>query len=189
MIRKHRIPLLVLVVLLQTAALVGMIALKQRTLMTGAPILLKTAPVDPRSLFRGDYVILNYDISRMKYADVAGDRNFKRHDEIYVVLRKGEEFWEPVSIHHEMPAHGPESVVIRGQVEWTEVWNGTDSVDGVNVRYGIENYFVPEGEGREIELPRNEDKVAIQVAVDEGGDAAIKAILIDGKARYEEKLF
>lgn len=29
----------------------------------GKPILLKTVPVDPRSLFRGNYVLLNYEIS------------------------------------------------------------------------------------------------------------------------------
>ena len=59
MMKRYRIPLLALVVLLQTAALVGMVAIKQRTLITGTPVLLKTEPVDPRSLFRGDYVILS----------------------------------------------------------------------------------------------------------------------------------
>lgn len=187
--KRYRIPLLVLVVVLQTAALAGMVAMKQRTLSTGTPILLKTEPVDPRSLFRGDYVVLGYEISSLEYAKVPGDRDFVRHDTVYVVLRQGEPYWEPVSIHHEMPPHDAGTVVIRGEVQWTGVWTGTEQKDGINVRYGIESYFVPEGEGREIELPRNEGKVTIQVAVDARGDSAIKAVLVDGEVRYEETLF
>ena len=34
------------------------------TLTTGETILLRVVPVDPRDLFRGDYVILSYEISR-----------------------------------------------------------------------------------------------------------------------------
>lgn len=189
MMKKYRIPLLAAVVVLQTAGLVGMVALKQHTLATGTPILLQTRPVDPRSLFRGDYVILNYEISTLDYRDVEGDDGFERHDTVFVVLRKGEEFWDAVSIHREMPAPGPDSVVIRGEVQYGGLWIDGESRDGINVDYGIESYFVPEGEGREIELPRNEGKVSIQVAVDDSGAAAIKAILIDGEVRYEEKLF
>ena len=81
-------------------------------------------------------------------------------------------------------------VAIRGRVEgnWG-TWRDGENVPGLNVRYGIESYFVPEGEGREIELPRNEGKVAIMVAVDGAGAAAIKAVLVDGIVRYEERLF
>lgn len=189
MTTKYRIPLLAVVVLLQSAALVGMVALKHHTLVTGTPVLLRTEPVDPRSLFRGDYVILNYAISSLDYADVEGDDGFERHDPVYVMLREKEGFWDAVSIHREMPVHGPGSVVIRGDVQYSGIWTGGESRDGINVRYGIESYFVPEGEGREIELPRNEGKVSIQVAVDDKGDAAIKAVLVDGEVRYQEKLF
>jgi uncharacterized membrane-anchored protein len=186
--KKYRVPLLALVVVLQTATLVGMVAIKHRTLITGTPVLLRTEPVDPRSLFRGDYVILDYAIGRLAYDTVEGDNAFGRYDDVYVVLRQGETYWEPVSIHHDMPAREAESVVIRGTVKYSGVWIGGEKRDGINVRYGIESYFVPEGEGREIELPRNEGKVAILVAVDGDGAAAIKAVLIDGMVRYQETL-
>ena len=185
MMKKYRIHLLALVVVLQTAALMGMVAVKHRTLITGKPILLETEPIDPRSLFRGDYVILNYAISRLENAEVEGDENFERHDDIYVVLREGEKFWEPVSMHREMPAHGPDSVVIRGEVKW----GGGASGNRINVRYGIENYFVPEGEGMALERPAEGEEVTILVAVDGKGDSAIKAVLVNGEVRYEEGLF
>lgn len=189
MMRKYRIHLLILVVLLQTAALAGMVAIKHRTLVTGFPVLLKTEPIDPRSLFRGDYVRLNYAISRLDYVDLEGDKDFERHDEVYVVLRKNEKFWEAASIHREMPAHNPESVIIRGEVQWTGMWTDGARSDGINVRYGIENYFVPEGEGRALERPAEGEEVTILVAVDERGDSAIKAVLVNDEVRYEEKLF
>lgn len=187
--KSYRVILLGLVVVLQTAALVGMVAIKQRTLITGTPVLLETRPVDPRSLFRGDYVVLNYAISSLDYGVLAGDDSFERHDDVFVVLRRGETYWEPVSIHRDMPAHDSGTVVIRGKVQYSGVWIGGENRDGINVRYGIESYFVPEGEGREIELPRNDGKVAILAAVDGDGAAAIKAVLIDGVVRYQERLF
>ena len=189
MMKKYRLYLLALVVVLQTAALVGMVAVKHRTLLTGTPVLLKTEPVDPRSLFRGDYVVLSYAINNLAFNELGGDEDFRSHDPVYVVLRRGEQFWEPVSAHREMPPRAPDSVVIRGEVEYSSVRTTGVRTGRINVRYGIESYFVPEGEGREIELPRNEGKVAILVAVDGGGAAAIKAVLIDGVVRYEEKLF
>jgi uncharacterized membrane-anchored protein len=189
MTKKYRIPLLVLVVLLQTAALIGMVAIKQRTLATGTPILLETAPIDPRSLFRGDYVRLNYEISSIRYDLVGGDSDFDRHDTIFVLLQEGEKFWQPVSVHHEMPMQEDGAVVIRGEVQWTGIWTDGEKREGVNVRYGIESYFVPEGEGIALERPAEGEEVSLLVAVDDNGVAAIKAVLVNGEVRYEEKLF
>jgi uncharacterized membrane-anchored protein len=190
MMKKYRLPLLAFVVLAQTAALVTMVALKQRTLITGTPVLLETAPVDPRSLFRGDYVILNYAISVLNEEQFPAVSEFNRHDPVYVLLRRGGNYWQPVSVHRERPEIPARHVAIRGTVQgnWG-AWRDGERIEGLNVRYGIESYFVPEGEGREIELPRNEGKVAILVAVDGDGAAAIKAVLIDGVVRYEEELF
>ncbi len=51
---------LIIAVALQTLALFAMVGMKQYTLSAGTPVLLETRTVDPRSLFRGDYVRLNY---------------------------------------------------------------------------------------------------------------------------------
>lgn len=65
----------------------GFIGFKEFTLRTGQEILLKTVPVDPRDLFRGDYVILRYDISTIN-TDSLGNKGseFRENDTIYVVL-------------------------------------------------------------------------------------------------------
>ena len=189
MMKKYRIHLLVLAVVLQTAGLTGMVAMKYRTLTTGTPVLLETEPIDPRSLFRGDYVRLNYAISSLAYGELDGDKDFERYDKVYVMLRKGEKYWQAASIHHEMPARGPDTVIIRGEAQYSGIWAGGQSRDGINIRYGIENYFVPEGEGMALERPADGEEVTMLIAVDGKGDSAIKAVLVNDEVRYEEKLF
>jgi len=173
---------LVLVVALQSAALLAMIAIKQWTLATGTPVVLETVPVDPRSLFRGDYVRLNYGISTVDLGVLGGDDEFERPDAVYVLLRRGEPYWGPVSAHRERPAVPRDHVAIKGEVQ--RALGGE-----IFVRYGIESYFIPEGEGRELERPAPGEEISILVAVDRFGNAGIKAVLINGQPRYVEKLF
>lgn len=183
----------VLILVLQTIALGAMVGMKQWTLSTGRPVLLETEPVDPRSLFRGDYVRLNYAISQIDVELVEGDDEFERHGDIFVVLEQGDKYWEPRSIHRQYPAVDEDLVVIRGEVigtggptfdpETSELLPGSS----VLVGYGIENYFVPEGEGRALEQP-DAGQIDIEIAVDRAGNAAIRSLIIDGDVRYVESL-
>ena len=59
----------------------------------------------------------------------------------------------------------------------------------MGVRYGIESYFVPEGQGKRLEALAREKRMAALIAVDARGNAAIKGLIIDGKLQYEEPLF
>ena len=79
-----------LVVALQIVFLVAMIGMQWSTLTYGTKIILKTQPVDPWDLFRGDYVILNYEISSLdlKTIATAGTKEFKPGDTVYVSLEK-----------------------------------------------------------------------------------------------------
>ena len=185
----------VLVLLLLTASLVVMVGMKQYTLNTGKVILLKTIPVDPRSLFRGDYVRLNYDISRIKIDEVDGDKDFNRHQKIFVVLVKGEKYWHVQSVHHQPPVLRQDQLMLKGKVNYVGgyLWNPetrkSEKVKNLNVTYGIENYFVPEGQGRVLERVQRDDRVDIQVAVDKNGNAGIKGVLVNDQQRYVETLF
>jgi uncharacterized membrane-anchored protein len=178
---------LAVVVALQTLALVAMVAMKQWTLQTGVPVLLETEPVDPRSLFRGDYVTLSYAISNLEQGALAGDDDFERHDPVHVLLREDTPYWQPVSLHRERPEVPPGQVAIKGEVLYSS--HMVDGARSTTVRYGIENYFVPEGEGRALERPEEDEEVSILVAVDRYGNAGIKAVLVNGEVHYEERLF
>ena len=149
----------------------GFIGYKEYTLRTGQEVLLKTTPVDPRDLFRGDYVVLRYDISNLNPQGVTFERNdFKSGDKVYVGLDIKEKYAVATGVYSQPLSNG---LFIKGTLK---------DVSGsrFNVEYGIESYFVPEGKGRDIErqLGRNVD---VRVAIDKSGNSVIKALLIDGQ--------
>jgi len=84
-----------------------------------------------------------------------------------------------------VPVAGKE-ILIQGRVassRWSDNW------DTLFVRYGLESFFVPQGEGRELEQARNQRKLSIVAAVAPSGRAAIKRLLLDGKPVYDEPMF
>lgn len=54
-----------LIIALQIGLLLAMVGRSQFTLLTGDKVLLEVVPVDPRDIFAGEYVRLNYKISDM----------------------------------------------------------------------------------------------------------------------------
>ncbi len=66
-------------VLLQLFLLAGIVAYRQYWLATGERVLLRTEPVDPRDIFRGDYVRLGYGISTLDLDRLEGDDKFVRN--------------------------------------------------------------------------------------------------------------
>ncbi len=184
---------IIVILVLFTLFLCSMIAMKQRILITGTPVLLETEPIDPRSLFRGDYVRLNYVVSRLRPSILDGDHNFKRHENIYVELQQHGKYWHPIAIHHHHPKN--ENIVLAGKVQYINehTWNAelqeSEEIKTLHIKYGIENYFVPEGEGLDLERRDNDQTVDIRVAVDQAGKAGIKEVLVNNEVRYIEKLF
>lgn len=184
---------IIIVLVIQTLLLMGMIGKKQYTLNTGTQILLETQPIDPRSLFRGDYVRLNYTISDLDLDQIGGDIEYEEFGTVYVVLQQQDKYWQAVSAHKDKPEITNDQVMIKGEMQHQQIqnWNvdtrESEPVNWINVRYGIENYFVPEGEGRYLER-RDIGKVDIRVAVDKSGNVGIKAVLVNDEEQYVESL-
>ena len=187
-----------LLVVVQVATLAAMIADKQWTLNTGTPVVLQTEPFDPRSLFMGDYARLAYPISRLRLdgdAALDGDKDFMRHDTVWVGLKPAPDGAKAVSVHHRRSQIAPGLLALRGEVEqlneneWDRLTNKSLKQRTLHVRYGIEQYYVQEGTGRQVERPQGGEKVAILVAIDTRGKAGILAVLFNGRERYRETLF
>lgn len=175
--------LILAVAAIQTAILGYMIWDRASLLRTGREIVLDVTPVDPRSLFRGDYVILGYgNLSRIDLKPLNAEKSTKGAA-AYVTLRKDAGAnWQPVALSADYPQDvGEDGVVLRGSIE-------RSGQSSAMVRYGIEAYFVPEGTGRKIERMIGEKKIQVVVAVDKGGRAAIKALIADGQRIYNEPL-
>lgn len=192
----QRIPKAVLfgvAVLLQCALLVLMVADRMQILREGTEVTLQTQPVDPRDLLRGDYVVLRYDISQVPAGLLAGKPADARHPVVFVKLAPNASgLYAAVSVHAEPVTVTAPEVLIRGRVANYGGSCGPGRhtfCDNLLIKYGLESYFVPEGEGKKLEQARNQQKVRVVAAVLPSGRAAIKRLLLDGEPVYEEPLY
>ena len=180
----NRLTKFTLAIALQLVIILCIILVKLVTLFTGTEILLAIAPVDPRSPLRGDYVTFQYrDISQID-PYIMRDRTIANGDTVYVVLSQEEMYWTPERIHKVPPEKG--EVFLKGKVVSGGIRSDagfTDDLSGsggnLHIVYGIEEYFVPEGAGRDANIFRNDP--AARVAVDTNGNGVLKGLLVDGK--------
>jgi uncharacterized membrane-anchored protein len=180
---------LAIVALAQTGVLAAMVIDRTRLLASGRQITLPIVPVDPRDLFRGEYVRLGYDIGRVPVRLLEGPAPHA-NEAFYVVIEKRPDgTWAPVKVARSQPQEtSPDRVVLKARSAFR--WPGTAAPTAMHpVRYGIESYFVPEGQGKRLEKLALEKRMAALVAVDAKGNAAIKGLIIDGQLQYEEPLF
>ena len=153
------------IVLFQLLILLGLIGFNEVNLAFGKSVVLQSVPVDPRDLFRGDYVVLRYKISTL--SGIPGLRNVYEGDRVYVHLEQRGDVWEAIEVSKERREEW--DVCISGEV--------VDAQPQVEVRYGIESYFVPEGRGREIERARD---IKVRVSVSRLGKVTIEGLIVDG---------
>ncbi len=229
-------------VLLQVFLLAGIIGYRHYWLATGERVLLRTVPVDPRDIFRGDYVRLGYAISTLNLDRLEGEDKFVRNENVYVVLRKNADgSYSPTATLDTPPPGGR---FIKGRVlsqtegnrwevtvrddagrrqtleprffnhrrgerlsfclnERNEVisfgnhsgcadphWRPlTATIDEVrelrfnqlNVEYGIESYFVEEGQGKVLEAARSASDLVVEIALRRDGAGLITALFLDGQ--------
>lgn len=198
---KH-IPMLfrLTLLLIIQAGILGLIIWDRvQILETGQTVRLSVEPVDPRDIFRGYYVNLNYEISRIRPTRLGSTEDFKRHDVVYVSLAEGADgLWHPAGISSNPRQIEAGLVTIAGRIIYVGPTSTTSTDDGetgcpspckvVVVRYGIEQYFAQQDAAKEIETAQRDGKVEILAAVSASGTAAIKGIFVDGTLRYEEPL-
>ena len=188
---------LLVAVTFQTAILTQMVWAQITLLRSPTEVVLESAPVDPRDLFRGDYVILNYAIASFETGEIPIDETLDYDDDAYVVLKIASPYATPVRVLAALPENlQPDEAVIRGQVNWvyrpedpTTSMNCEENCPAISLSYPLDSYFVPEGTGTEIEKYRNERALGVIVALNEEGDAAIKGLMMDGEKIYDTPLF
>lgn len=159
----------------------GFVAIQEYTLNNGTEVILATIPVDPYDLFRGDYVILKYDISEMQVPPAGYDPGdyvyVKLEEELPVGLTKA------IGISKEKPT----GLFLKGRIIETRDMYDDKDVILATIEYGIESYFVPEGRGQELEaLIGNELTVKASIS---NGKAIIKELLKNGEPILFNKPF
>lgn len=192
MMRKNRLLIIAAVVALaQIGFLATLIAGRASILRDGREVLLKVEPVDPRDLLRGDYIRLGYEISAIPANLVANAEGKERgSDVIFVRIKKEPDgFWRAASASLGTPAATPpqqDEVEIRGTPA-----AGWSTQDGAVIRvdYGIERFYLPEGEGKAIERDMRIRSFSILAAIGKDGTAQIKALMDGDEMLFREPLY
>jgi uncharacterized membrane-anchored protein len=165
---------LLVTVIAQLVILMGMIVMRAVPLVTGQTVLVRVQPVDPRDLFRGDYVILSYDFSRISRDGIEGLPEYERGKSWKL---EGRPVYVPL-VPDSVPGHYRAAKVTVVKPEGGLFIKGQLERYG-SVTYGIESYFVQEGTGRVYEQAIRERKLSAELAVSPSGQAALKGLRIE----------
>ena len=132
---------------------------KEKTLKNGQLILLKLAPVDPRSLMQGDYMTLRYEIS-----EGIDTKNLPKRA-YFVIKLDQNKVAEKVRLQQERkPLNAGEFLICYS------------ASDSWNVNIGAESYFFQEGEAEKFEKAKYGG-----VKIDDKGNSVLIGL-------YNEKL-
>jgi len=142
---------------------------------TGTVAYLETEKMDPRALFRGDYVILGYKRAQGIVPAEMAQQAASEGRPVYVTFTT-ERPGQFVAVSLERPEPRADQVCIAGRVRIFG-WEQTTDAASMQPQYAVDfpqiaQYFVPEGEGRELEQSRGENLLA-RVAVSNSCDAVL----------------
>ena len=168
-------------VLAQFAVLIGMVIYYSIPYYSSTEITVRSIPVDPRHPFMGDYVILRYDFSWMEGAKpdflepnvsssggrmsyhVPKEYNGRTVYTVFVPDENESHLWRAEKTTLTRPESG---VFLAGKIEYSRI------------KYGIEQYYVQAGTGKDLEKAIRSGNVEITLGVAESGRAAVKKVKI-----------
>lgn len=159
----------------QLTIIFGLVVFNASLLARGTEVLLPIEPFDPRDPLRGDYAVLQYQISQIDRAMFADkDQDIVKNRKVYVVLAKKGNYWVAESASVKKPEQG---LFISGNVGYTSSYRKT-----VTVSYGIEEYFIPEGTGTALEKKMRAQQAFAKVVIDKNGKAILKDVVFADEA-------
>ena len=191
-----RVPLLLrysLAALVLCGLILATVVQRAGILRSGQEARLEVVPVDPRDLFRGDYVVLNYRIGTVDLPKDATSSPFTRGQQVFVTLRPDpNNKSKAVAISAERPAVSGTDIVISGVVSspstcpLNETGARHRSSEAAPSGCATALKVIPcrRARGRRSKIPKA--LLEVVAAVAPSGQAAIKRLLIDGKPVYDE---
>ena len=169
-------------------------------LWTGQTVVLPVRPVDPRDLFRGEYVRLDTPIAAVGITKasaaaqgdvlpIIGEWPFERAGGrlVFVQLepRAGA---TPANAAAEYRAVSisarpvPGTINLRGRVQWADRTQEASGIERVRIQYGLDAFYMQEGTARAVEdAIRSGRPVQMEVAIGASGRARIRNLIVEGK--------
>lgn len=150
---------------------------------SGTDVTLRTVPVDPRSVFRGDYVTLAYEVgANIPFAQLADEKNELAPAAFVVLERKGD-VYERVSVSRTQPSLKEGQVCLRGVNQWSFYEVGQP----VTLIFpDLAQYFVEENLGREFESARNAHRLLVNASVSPSCMAVLKGVVLGPEVPQSE---
>lgn len=180
----------ILAITLQVVIILAIIIFKFSVLSGGTKVLLEIEPIDPRSPLRGDYMTFKYeDLSTIKVHNhsfrIKQENNnadlddLNKGDTVYVLLKKRGFYWQEAGVLLKKPKEG---LFIKGKITDVDINKSQTRITSatIDVEYGAEQYFIPEGEGRGFSL-FNKD-ASVLVSIDSNGNPVLKQMFINGES-------
>jgi len=159
----------------QVGIVVGLVAWKQVTVVTGQTVVLRCEPRDPRDLLRGEYVVLDYDIAKQMAPDGPPPR---RGETMYLRLERDGRFHGALGyggLSRTRPGDAP--TWIAGTVTDT-TGAGAQGPRQVTLDFVIGTYSVPRGRGARFEQEgwKPGKMLAATVKIDRFGRAVLRRV-------------
>jgi len=195
---------------LQLFSIVAFGVYQEFVLRTGTQITLQTTPIDPRDLFRGEYVVLRYEISTLTVAAhgsaASGEyccisETARTGDTVLVGLMQhsneqtasitysedaSQEFDAAAGTHYVHLMDTPGLNFADGRSEKRVIIRGT--IEGIETLAFTTEYSIEYGiesffvpEGRGSKIEAAED-VKVVVVIGKNGDSVVKDLIVDGEA-------
>lgn len=181
--KKHiLLSVFVIVALVQLFIPAKMILDREKVLDSGKEFKFRTAPIDPVDPFRGKYITLRYDDSRI---EVNPEEEWVSGETIYVLLETGSDGYAKIgSVSKKIPS--VEQDFLKAQVNFVENANPKKVI----IKYPFDRYYMEESKTndaeriyREAQIDTNQVMYAL-VSIKEG-ESVLKDVIINGVSLKE----
>jgi uncharacterized membrane-anchored protein len=151
---------------LQVVVLSGMVVKSVMPLWNGTEIRVKTVPVDPRSMFRGNYAQLNYEIGQLPDSVLSDVTPLRIGEIVYIGLQPDDNgLYGFADASLDKPAAG---VFLRGRI--------VNDHAPYRVQYGIEAFFAPKQKALQLQRELRSGGVAV-LMISDTGRVALKDVV------------
>ena len=159
---------LIAAIVFQFIVLTGMYVKAVLPLWFGTEIKVNTIPVDPRSMFRGNYARLRYEFSQIEMQHFSDTDKLREGEIVFISLKTDENgIYKFSSASLIKPNNG---IFLQGRIE-RHRWSKE-----AHIKYGIEAFFAPKTKALELENKMRKGAIAV-LMVSSDGKARLKNIL------------
>jgi uncharacterized membrane-anchored protein len=173
---RHRLKLVIGLLLLQMMFLLGLTASSYAVLWYGQEIRIQTAPIDPRDPLYGDHVVLNYQISELKSSLWKESGKLPNPGEtVYVLLKRispdADGIYEAAGVYARKPVTTQAEAVLKARMAYSYDYDNI-----FHLEYGLEAYYVPENTGKALEEKAHAGVMLATVKVAPWGRAVLTGL-------------